>query len=199
MPFDWRLASISAIFKRGSRSDPLNYRHVSLTSVVSKLLKSLIRDELIQHVEKNIILVNAQHGFRNNSCCLTNMLQYLERLTNSYDKGNPVDVHYLDCEKAFDRVPHQRLLLKLESWGMQGSPLNWIRNFLSGRQHRVCIRESVLSWLPVHSGVPQGTVLGPILFVIYINNLVENLESGVGQFADDTKLYREINSRAPAF
>ena len=112
VPFDWRLATISAIFKRGSRSDPLNYRPVSLTSVVSKLLESLIRDELIQHVEENNILVNAQHGFRNNRSCLTNMLQYLESFANSYDKGNPVDVQYLDCEKAFDRVPHQRLFVE---------------------------------------------------------------------------------------
>ena len=196
VPLDWRLASISAIFKKGSRSDPLNYRPVSLTSVVSKLLESLIRDEIMEHLEKNNILTSAQHGFRNNRSCLTNMLQYLESLTNSYDSGNPVDVQYLDCEKAFDRVPHQRLLLKLESLGIRGTLLNWIRNFLTGRQHRVCLRGSSSSWLPVHSGVPQGTVLGPILFVLYINDLVENLESGVSLFADDAKLYREVKDHS---
>ena len=191
---DWRLQNISAIFKKGSRYDPLNYRPVALTSVVVKLLESLIRDELVEHLERNGIIVSAQHGFRSKRSCLTNLLEYLEDITSLYDEGYPVDVQYLDCEKAFDKVPHRRLLKKLESVGIRGDLLKWIEGFLSNRQHRVCIRGSVSSWKPVHSGVPQGSVLGPLLFVIYINDLVEDLECEASLFADDAKIYRAIRT-----
>ena len=195
VPNDWLLQDISAIFKKGSRYDPLNYRPVSLTSVVSKLMESLIRDELIEHLVRNRIIVKAQHGFIGKRSCLTNLLEYLEDITSINDQGHPIDVQYMDCEKAFDRVPHQRLLLKLESVGIRGDLLKWIESFLSNRHHRVCIRGTTSTWKPVHSGVPQGSVLGPLLFLVYINDLTKDLESSASLFADDAKIYRAIKSQ----
>ena len=195
MPRDWKTQNISAIYKKGSRQDPLNYRPVALTSSVVKVLESLIRDQLMEHLERNNIIVSAQHGFRGRRSCLTNLLEYLEDITSLYDEGCPVDVQYLDIEKAFDRVPHHRLLLKLEAVGVRGPLLDWIGNFLENRQHRVTLRGSSSTWKDVHSRVPQGSVLGPLLFVVYINDLVGDLESRASLFADDAKIYRAVRTQ----
>lgn len=194
VPSEWKKANITPIYKKGNRSDALNYRPVSLTSVVSKVLEGIIRQKIVGHLEENDLITNAQHGFRNKRSCLTNMLCYLDDLVNEVDNGNCVDIAYLDCEKAFDRVPHHRLNLKLEAMGIGGKILKWIDSFLNDRLHRVTIRDSYSDWLPMKSGVPQGSVLGPVLFLIYINDLVTNLESSASLFADDAKIYKTIES-----
>ena len=123
-------------------------------------------------------------------------MEYLEALTKAKSEKIPVDINYLDCSKAFDTVPHRRLIVKLEGLGIQGKILNWIREFLTDRRQRVSVRGSFSSWLPVVSGVPQGSVLGPVLFLFYINDLVDGLECPILLFADDAKIYKEI--RTPA-
>ena len=107
------------------------------------------------------------------------------------DEGSPVDVIYLDFQKAFDKVPHQRLLLKLKSHGMENSIINWIEQWLNDRRQRVVVDGEVSSWKPVLSGVPQGSVLGPILFLVYIHYLEEGVTGNILKFADDTKLFRK--------
>lgn len=196
VPDDWRRANISPIYKKGSKLDPLNYRPVSLTSIGSKVLESIIREEIVRHLIKHKLITNAQHGFRNRRSCLTNMLCYLDDLIDSLDNGHCTDINYLDCEKAFDRVPHQRLFMKLEAVGLDGNILGWIKGFLTERYHRVNIRSAKSDWLPVESGVPQGSVLGPVLFLVYINDLCQNLESTASLFADDAKIYRTIRTEA---
>ena len=118
----------------------------------------------------------------------------MEHWTRCIDDGTSVDVVYLDFQKAFDKVPHRRLLTKLEAYGVNGSILHWIKAFLSNRKQRVVVRGALSEWSTVTSGVPQGSVLGPILFIIYVNDLPDCIQSYLGIFADDTKLYRPICS-----
>ena len=192
VPMAWKEANVSPLFKKGAKTNPLNYRPVSLTSVVGKVFETLIRDALVKHVTENAIIKIQQHGFMKKKSTLTNLLEYLETLTDAFSRKVPVDVNYLDCRKAFDTVPHQRLIVKLKALGVRDNVLGWISNFLLNRRQRVCIRGSYSEWLSVDSGVPQGSVLGPILFLFYINDLVDGLECPILLFADDAKIYKEI-------
>ena len=105
------------------------------------------------------------------------------------EEGEPVDVAYLDFRRAFDSVPHLRLLQKLHDMGVRGLLPEWLRSFLTGRKQRVVVNGSVSDWTPVGSGIPQGTVLGPVLFIVFVNDLPDCIESGCKLFADDTKVY----------
>jgi len=125
---------------------------------------------------------------------LVNLLMFVEEVANYLDSGYPVDVIYLDFQKAFDKVPHKRLTLKLAAHGIDGKLLEWIEKWLLDRKQRVVINGMFSGWKNVLSGVPQGSVLGPLLFVIYINNIDELIVSHILKFADDTKIYHVVNS-----
>ena len=193
VPFEWKEANIIPLFKKGSRNKSENYRPVSLTSVICKLLERLMKDHMVDFLVKHKLLNSSQHGFRARSC-LTNMLCFLEEITKWIDVGSPVDIIYLDFQKAFDKVPHQRLLLKLKAHGIGDSITDWIEQWLTDRRQRVVVDGEVSNWKSVLSGVPQGSVLGPILFLIYINDLDDSITSNVLKFADDTKLFRKVNT-----
>ena len=168
VPSEWKEANITLLFKKGSRNKPENYRPVSLTSVVCKLLETLIRDHMLEFLVKHKLINTSQHGFLKARSCLTNLLCFLEEITKWVDDGSPVDVVYLDFQKAFDKVPHQRLLLKLKAHGIGNDVINWIEKWLTHRRQRVIVDGEISNWKSVLSGVPQGSVLGPILFLIYI-------------------------------
>ena len=194
IPCEWKLANVTPIFKKGSKSLPSNYRPISLTSVACKMLETIIRDKLVKHLEGNSLLNNTQHGFRNKRSCLTNLLDFLYDILNQYDESKAVDIIYLDFQKAFDKVPHKRLLIKLKSHGIQGNVLRWVENWLNNRKQRVVINGKASKWTKVTSGVPQGSVLGPVLFLVYINDIDNGVTGIISKFADDTKIANTVVS-----
>jgi hypothetical protein len=197
IPEDWKLANVSPVFKKGSRGQVGNYRPISLTSQICKIFESIMRDAIIQHLEKNNLLSNAQHGFRRGRSCLTNLLVFLDRVTKNTDSGCATDVIYLDFAKAFDKVPHDRLIAKLKGHGIDGKVGIWIKEWLNGRKQRVCLQGYQSRWRAVASGVPQGSVLGPVLFLLFINDLENEILNRIlkfAHFADDTKLFGVVQS-----
>lgn len=196
LPDDWKTAEVTAIFKKGTKSDPGNYRPVSLTCVTCKVLESLVRDSIVSYFTENNLYAECQHGFRKKRSCVTQLIEVMEDLTKLADEGHDVDIIYCDFRKAFDAVPHERLLLKLSSYGICSSVLSWISAFLAKRTQRVRIGKSYSSQAPVLSGIPQGSILGPILFTIFINDLPEVVRSLVKIFADDTKIYNKASNSA---
>ena len=162
--------------------------------MICKLLERLIKDHMVEFLVKHKLLNSSQHGFLKARSCLTNMLCFLEEITKWIDVGSPVDIIYLYFQKAFDKVPHQRLLLKLKAHGIGDSITDLIEQWLTDRRQRVVVDGEVSNWKSVLSGVPQGSVLGPILFLIYINDLEDSITSNVLKFADDTKLFRKVNT-----
>ncbi|CAM4590454.1 unnamed protein product [Lepidochelys kempii] len=185
VPYDWRIANIVPIFKKGK--DPGNYRPVSLISVVCKVLEKCLKEKVVKDIEVNGKWDKIQHGLTKGRSCQTNLISFFENVTDFLDKGNAVDLIYLDFSKAFDTVPHGELLVKLEKMGINIKMERWIRNWLKGRLQRVLLKGELSGWRDVTSGVPQGSVLGPILFNLFITDLSTKSGSVLIKFADDTK------------
>ena len=195
LPEDWLNANVAPLFKKGDRHKAENYRPVSLTSVTGKLLEHIICRELLNHLERYNILTSLNHGFRAGFSCETQLILTLHDLLQAYDKGEQMDVCILDFSKAFDTVPHDKLLYKLGEYGVRGPVHKWLTSFLTKRHMRVVVEGEHSKSVTVDSGVPQGTVLGPVLFLCHINDLPECVKSQVRLFADDCLLYRKINSQ----
>ena len=195
IPLDWKRANVVPIFKKGDKSKVGNYRPVSLTSLVCKILESIIKDKIIDFLDENELIRDTQHGFTRGRSCLTILLEFLDVATDSFDKSKQLDVAYLDFSKAFDKVPHRRLILQLKLHGINAKTLAWIELWLSERQQRVLLNGSKSKWENVLSGVPQGSVLGPLLFLIFINTIENGLANRVLKFADDLKVFGVIEGK----
>ena len=182
-------ANVVAIFKKGIKSVPGNYRPVSLTCIVCKILESIIRDIVVEHMLDCNLYSKCQHGFRKHRSCITQLLEVMEDFTKFVDNKKDIDIIYLDFQKAFDQVPHRRLLHKLNYLGITGNIHKWISDFLKDRNQRVRVGNLYSEPAQVTSGIPQGSILRPILFTIFINDLPDCVSSCCKIFADDTKLY----------
>ena len=193
-PVVWKSAMVVPVFKKGSRSNPSNYRPVSLTCICSKIFEHIIYSCLSNHLETYHILQDQQHGFRHHRSCETQLITTIHDLAQSLNHGGQCDVMLLDFCKAFDKVPHLRLFYKLHHYGIRGSVLTWITDFLTDRSQRVILDNKESNPCSVLSGVPQGTVLAPLLFLIYINDLPLHVSNKVRLYADDVILYSHIHS-----
>lgn len=198
-PQDWKIANVTPIFKKGTKGDPGNYRPVSLTSVPCKIFESIVKDRVMSHLLDNNLIRNSQHGFMPGRSCATNLVEFMDFVTRSVDEGKPVDIFYLDFAKAFDKVPRKRLVKKMVAKGLEPAVVNWIENWLTGRTQHVNIQGEKSESCDVDSGVPQGTVLGPTLFTIYIDDLEVDMEElkldvKLVKFADDTKGGKVVTS-----
>ncbi|CAH8511872.1 unnamed protein product [Dicrocoelium dendriticum] len=198
LPSAWKLGIVKPIFKGGNRQDPANYRPVCLTSVMCKIMERILKGALSLYFDDRNVISTAQHGFRKSRSCTTNLLVSREKWANSLDAGKRMDVIYVDFSKAFDKVPHERLLFKLQAIGVSGRVLSWISDFLSDRIMRVKVNDTYSPSVLMSSGVPQGSVLGPELFKFFINDLPSTLRTECLIYADDLKLWMEVTSAEDA-
>ena len=185
---DWREARVVPIHKSGPLNNKANYRPISLTSVILKTLERILRNRIAGYLVSNNLLCPQQHGFVKRRSCLTNLLSFLDEVTRKLDDGEIVEVCYFDFSKAFDSVNHRFLLHKLAGYGVPKTLCSWVRAFLWDRTFHVVVRDALSANVVVTSGVPQGSVLGPLLFVVYINDLAEKLSGKSFIYADDLKV-----------
>ena len=194
VPSFYKTGFVSPLFKKGSRCEPSNYRPVTLTSHIVKVYERVVRKHMVHYLETNNLLTDKQHGFRSNRSCLTQMLDHFDDIYEGFTRGEDTDSIYLDYAKAFDKVDLDLLILKLKKYGFGNKLVDWIQSFLSDREQVVVLNGVHSDIAKVLSGVPQGTVLGPLLFIFFINDLEQVMTSStVSFFADDTRVSKQIS------
>lgn len=196
IPEQWKMSTVTPLFKKGNRHKPENYRPISLTCNPLKCMEKIMVKELTAFFLENNLIPPSQHGFLPGRSTSTNLLECLNDWTKNHDNNHPTDIIYLDYEKAFDKVPHNLLLGKLEHFGVRGQLLQIIKDSLDERYYQVRVNGVFSSKHLVASGVIQGSVLGPLLFIVYLFDVVNLIETNLKNFADDKKLYANPNLSA---
>jgi hypothetical protein len=198
IPDEWRHAIVTPAHKKGDRSKASNYRPISLTCVACKVMEHIVTSHIMRHADTNSILYKLQHGFRSKLSCETQLIEFIDDIANNMDSRIQTDVVVMDFSKAFEKVGHKRLLHKLQGYGICGKTNKWIKAFLNNRKQQVVVEGESSYTAKVISGVPQGSVLGPSLFLFFINDLAQNITSKIRLFADDTIAYLTIKSQDDA-
>ena len=192
-PEVWKKAHVIPIYKqKGDKSSCKNYRPISLLSCVGKLLEKCVQKHLVHFLNENNIITASQSGFTSGDSTIYQLLNIYDDFVSALDRNIPTQAIFFDISKAFDRVWHRGLVHKLDAVGIRGSLLKWFESYLKNRTQAVVIKGSKSNFLNVQAGVPQGSVLGPTLFLIYINDLSNSIESTIKLFADDTSMYLSL-------
>ena len=184
----WKKSNICPIHKKGDKQVINNYRPVSLLPICGKVFERLIFNSVYEYLEEHKLLSADQSGFRANDSCVNQLLSIVHNIYSAFDTYPTLESRgvFLDMSKAFDKVWHEGLIFKLKSMGISDALLELIKSFLTNRFQRVVLNGQTLEWLSVKAGVPQGLILGPLFFLIYINDLSVDITSTVKLFADDT-------------
>ena len=190
-PDMWKIANVTPIFKKGDKQLIKNYRPISLLPICGKILETIIFNNLYSYLHTNNLITKNQSGFRPGDSTTNQLLYLLDEIHQAFDSPKSLEVRavFLDISKAFDKVWHEGLIFKLEQNGISGNLLKRFQNYLRSRKQRVVLNGSYSDFSSIESGVPQGSVLGPLLFLVYINDLERNIKSNVKFFADDTMLF----------
>ena len=192
-PSEWKKASIVPIHKKGDKQTLENYGPVSLLPICGKILERLMFNEMFNFFIENKLISSNQSGFKPGDSCINQLLSITHEIYESFDVGLEVRSVFLDISKAFDKVWHDGIIYKLTQNGISGNLLNLLEDFLKERKQRVVLNGQVSTWKNINAGVPQGSILGPLLFLIYINDLTEGLTTNVKLFADDTSLFSVVH------
>ena len=192
-PNDWKKGNVVPAFKKGDKQILKNYRSISLLPVCGKIFEKLIFNEMFKFFIENDLITPNQSGFKPGDSCINQLLSITHDIYKSFDCGYEVRGVFLDISKAFDKVWHDGIIFKLKQNGISGKLHKHLHDFLVNRKQRVVLNGQVSSWANVKSGVPQGSILGPLLFLIYISDLPKGLSSNAKLFADDTSLFSVIH------
>ena len=195
VPEDWKKARVTPLYKKGDKYLPSNYRPISLTCVTCKVMEHIVTSQMTRYLEEKDLLCKRQHGFRKYRSCESQLTELMCDISQKLDEGKEVDAIFLDFSKAFDKVDHMKLLYKLDRIGVSKQVRRWVQSLLVGRSQTVVVDGFESSSCPVTSGVPQGSVIGPILFLVYINDLPESVMSRTRLFADDTVIYNTSDNQ----
>jgi len=192
-PTAWKHANVQPVHKKNSRQDKTNYRPISLLTICSKIYEKIVFDSLYSFLLENKLLSPNQSGFRPGDSTINQLLAITTEIYNSFENRQETRAAFLDISKAFDKVWHSGLIFKLKQNGISGNLLMMLENYLSNRKQRVVLNGIESTWEPIMSGVPQGSVLGPLLFLIYINDLTQNISANIKLFADDSSLFIKVS------
>ena len=190
---DWRCATVVPIFKSGERARVGNYRPINLTSILLKVMERVLKAHLLAWFDNQSLISCHQHGFRARRSCTTNLILFMEEVTKRLDQKQEVEVCYLDFQKAFDSVNHRLLIEVLSSAGVNDGVVRWIADFLGNRTFKVRIGDQLSEEAVVISGVPQGSVLGPLLFILYVDSIFTRFKGKAFAFADDLKIVCKVS------
>ena len=189
VPDIWKRANVSPVHKKDDKGSVDNYRPISLLSSVGKTMENLVHKHVHNYLLENSIITSFQSGFTAGDSSVNQLVELYNTFCQALDEGKEVRSVFCDISKAFDRVWHRGLIAKLKHYGIWGPLLNWFQSYLTNRFQRVVIPGGISEWLEILAGVPQGSILGPLLFIMFINDIVKEIHSNIRLFADDTSLY----------